>query len=167
MKSVSIVRVVCVAGALFGSAPAARGAASRATSSGSCYGEDNLTVSFGTSLFPGVGGFVAVDYGFHDAISGGGSMAFMLLGADDFRVPLMARAAFHPFNLSVLAEHIPVREFIDVYAGLAAGYGFGAPPPLPVREYIGARFFWTDSFFGVIEEAGGLGYFNAGVGFSF
>jgi hypothetical protein len=139
-----------------------------ATSAGSCYEQRSLTVSFGGSLFWGYGPFVGVDYAFHHVISGGGAVALLWgLYGDYLWLPVMARAAFHPFNLSVLADKIPVRDKVDVYAGFAVGWKFIDDPWPRFREYLGARYFFTPNFFGVLEEGSGLGNINIGVGFKF
>ena len=116
------------------------------------------TISFGGSLFWGYGFFGGVDYGFHDAISGGGAVALLVHPFyDEVWLPVVARAAFHPFNLRVLADKIPVRGQVDPYVGLATGWKFIDDPTFRFREYIGVRYFFTEHFFGLLEEGSGLG----------
>lgn len=99
-----------------------------------------------------------------------------------YQVPILARAAFHPFNLNVLAEKIKVRDKLDVYVGPSMGWqigwtnwkgsgsAIGSSPSyggFVIREYIGARWFFTPNFAVTLEDCGGLGVINAGVVFKF
>ncbi|MBD3345497.1 MAG: hypothetical protein GF401_10585 [Chitinivibrionales bacterium] len=155
-----------------------------ATSSGSCYGKGDIIVSAGIPLWP-FGLYGAFDYGFHDCISGGGGFGFYGYSYSSLwkyrYLPIGIRAAFHPFNLEVLADKIPVRDKLDAYAGLAFGQrigwasweGAGAKLEEPevggfmVREYIGIRYFPTDNFFLTAEEGGLTWTLNIGVGLKF
>ena len=159
-------------------------AANWATSEGSCYGQWSKNISFGMSLLH-FGGFAAFDLGVHDCISAGIATGYNGYGYSRYwrynYVPIAGRAAFHPFNLRVLADKVRVRDKLDVYLGLASGgrigwarwEGSGDELKEPnvggffIREYIGIRFFPKDFFYLVAEEGSGLGTFNLGVGFKF
>jgi len=72
-----------------------------------------------------IGFFGSFDYGFHDAISGGIASGFNGHGwryYQYFTIPFAVRAAFHPFNLKVIADKIKIRNKMDVYVGLATGW---------------------------------------------
>jgi len=158
-------------------------AADWATSKGSCYGEGKSQLSFGFIAYY-VGAFAAFDYGFHDAISGGIAVGFNNWHYSNIwdynHVPIVVRAAFHPFNLKALADEIKIRDKLDVYVGLSSGWRVGwatyrhsgIEPIEPsvggffIREYIGARFFPSKNFFLMAEEGSGLGYFLIGIGFN-
>jgi hypothetical protein len=148
-----------------------------ATSDGSCYAKGNLNIGGGLSvaLF---GAFVAADYGIHDAISIGGLTGYSGFGYGNGRlnyIPVYVRGAFHPFNLKVLADKISVRNKLDPYAGLAAGWAFGFGSGYsndidfasPVREYLGVKFYPKENLYLMAEEAGGLNWINLGVGYKF
>ena len=154
-----------------------------ANSYGSCYGQWSKTISIGMSLLH-FGSFAAFDLGFHDCISGGIAVGYNGYGHSSYwrynYVPIVGRAAFHPFNLNVLSDKIRVRNKLDVYVGLSSGGRIGwaterksTPAGTPdvggffIREYIGLRFFPTDHFYLLVEEGSGLGVFNLGIGFKF
>lgn len=94
-------------------------------------------------------------------------------------MPILARGSLHPFNLSVWAEKIKIRNRLDPYVGLSMGWnigwaswkGSGVKLHTPgtggfiLRENIGVRFYPTSKFYVNFEEGGGLGLFNFGVGF--
>ena len=156
-----------------------------ASSIGSCYEKGNKNLGAGMCLVH-FGYFFSFDYAFHDAISGG-----VATGYNGFRIshlwrynymPIVVRAAFHPFNLKAWADKISVRHKIDVFIGLASGTrigwvnfrGDGIKPVVEpdvggffVREYFGIRFFPTDMFYISAEEGSGLGLLNIGVGLKF
>lgn len=154
------------------------------SSIGSCYAKNDKNASATLPIWP-IGIFSAFDYGFHDCISGGGGIgiygySFSSLWRYHY-LPIIARAAFHPFNLSVLADKIKVRNKLDVYAGIATGVRIGwvtwkgSGPKLDepkitkflFREYIGIRFYPTEKFYLVAEEGGALLIFSIGVGLKF
>ncbi len=155
-----------------------------ATGIGSCYKQHSKTISLGMSLLH-FGFFAAFDYGVHDAISVGIASGYNGYGHSRYWryhfVPIGGRAAFHPFNLSVLADKIKVRDKLDVYVGFAMGGRVGwatweyngdelDEPKVGgffFREYIGIRFFPTNNFYIMCDEGSGLGVFNLGVGFAF
>jgi hypothetical protein len=149
------------------------------TSDGSCFqpGQKQLTIGFNT-WYPGPN--VGFDMAFHDVISGGAAAGFNWwphYSYTYFRIPIVVRAAFHPFNLKVLADKIPVRDRLDVYAGFGSGWGiwFGAdyrdnPPDVwgfTFRERVGATWYFTPTFYANAEEGSGLGSLNLGIGFKF
>lgn len=97
-------------------------------------------------------------------------------------MPMVVRAAFHPFNIKAWADRIIARYKIDVFIGVSSGWRVGwvnyrgasqDKPPEPeiggffIREYIGIRFFPTDMFYILAEEGSGLGLLNIGVGLKF
>jgi hypothetical protein len=133
-----------------------------ATDKGSAFTKYSKQAQFGVALFP-VGLIAAYEYGIHEAISGGVATGVMV---DPFvYVPLVVRAAFHPFNLASLSDRIAVRDKLDVYAGLATGFEFGedAPHPFVIREYLGVKYYF-DSRFGIFaEDCGGLGFLTVGL----
>jgi hypothetical protein len=133
-----------------------------ANDNGSAYAKDSKRLQFGFALAP-VGLVAAYEFGFHEAISGGVATGVMI---DPYvYVPLIGRAAFHPFNLASIHDRIAIRDKLDVFAGLAMGFEFGedAPHPFIIREYLGAKYYF-DSRFGVfIEDCGGLGFLTLGL----
>lgn len=160
-----------------------------ATSEGSCYAKGNLTIGGGLGI-SNFGAFVSGDYGIHDAISIGGAIGYNGYGYAwglynlDLRenfVPIYVRGAFHPFNLKVLSEKIAIRNKLDPYIGLAAGYtigwwsgdrhGYAFSNDLafysPVRELVGVKFYPTEKLYLTAEEGGGLSWINFGVGYKF
>lgn len=168
-----------------------------ASSEGSCFKKGDINVSAGLGI--GWFGFFAVgEYGINDAISVSVGTGYNGYGFDKWwrynYIPIVARGAFHPFNLKVLSNKIKIRNKLDPYAGLALGYHIGWASELekmPVytdnpwlsdivnnskpegvghftfREYIGAKFYLTDKFFLTLEEGGGLSWLNFGVGLKF
>ena len=95
-------------------------------------------------------------------------------------VPVMARGAFHPFNLAALADKIVIRDVIDVYAGLAAGWLFvwvkrdnvtlqkeSDEPGFRIREYIGMRYHFNPKWSFFIEDCGYLTNIAGGVSYKF
>jgi len=155
-----------------------------ATGEGSCYSKGAKIIGAGGSILP-FGFYGSFDFGVHDAISAGGAVGWNTYGYSSIwrynAIPILARGAFHPFNLSVLADKIKVREKLDAYVGLAAGWrigfwsydGPGVKPSTPsyggliLREYIGVRYFFTDNFGVTAEDCHGLGVLNIGVCFKF
>jgi hypothetical protein len=152
-----------------------------ATSEGSCYGKGNLSVGGGLSI-GWFGAFASADYGIHDAISIGGAVGYsgygygLGFGRVNF-LPIYVRGAFHPFNLKVLSDKISIRDKLDPYAGIAAGYtaiwwsgssfsSYDSPFSL-LREYIGVKFYPKGKLYLLAEEAGGLSWINIGVGYKF
>lgn len=153
------------------------------TSTGSCYGQGSANISFGFIAYY-LGAFAAFDYGFHDAISGGIAIGYNNWHYSNIwtysQVPVVARVAFHPFNLKAIADHVGIRDKLDVYIGIASGWRVGwanyrlsgiqpAEPTVGgffVREYIGARYYPSKNFFVVAEEGSGLGWFLIGIGFN-
>jgi hypothetical protein len=127
---------------------------------GSAYTKDSKSLSVGLSAIP-VGLSFAYDYGFHPAISGGGATGAIM--SPDVYVPMIARAAFHPFNLKAWAVDRGLREKLDIFGGLASGFELGANAPFPfiIREYIGARFYFAPKFAAFMEDC--AGFLNMGV----
>jgi hypothetical protein len=158
-------------------------AADWATSSGSCYAKGDKIISGGVSLF-WFGAFGAFDYGFHDCISGGGAVGYNTYSFSSYYrvhyIPIIVRAAFHPFNLKVLADKIKVRDKLDVYVGPSIGWsinfitskstaplGLGEPDisGFIFREYLGVRYYFSDKFGVFAEDCAGLGAICFGVSF--
>jgi hypothetical protein len=146
-------------------------AADWATSEGSCYakGDKNLDVGIPIPEYP-LGVHAAFDYGFHDAISGGGGIGFRYYYGDVAYLTFLGRAAFHPFNLKVLADKIKVRDKLDVYAGptfwIAPSLN-GFDPQWWIREYLGARWHFNPKLSVFLEDCGGFGYIDGGISFKF
>jgi len=156
-----------------------------ASSEGSCFQKGDINVSAGLGI--GWFGFFAVgEYGINDAISVSVGTGYNGYGFSDYLrynyIPIVARGAFHPFNLKVLSNKIKIRNKLDPYAGLALGYHIGwasdlkdnpyddATPSVghfSFREYIGAKYYPTEKFYLTLEEGGGLSWLNFGVGLKF
>jgi hypothetical protein len=133
-----------------------------AIDAGSAYTKLSKRIQFGVALSP-VGLVTSYEYGFHEAISGGVATGLMI---DPYvYVPIIGRAAFHPFNLASLCDRIAIRDKLDVFAGLAVGFELGAdsPDPFVFREYLGARYFFNSKFGVFVEDCGGLGFLNIGL----
>jgi hypothetical protein len=133
-----------------------------AVDNGSAYQKDSKTLNFGFATVP-FGFTAAYEYGFHEAISG--SMATGIILNPYLYVPIIGRAAFHPFNLRAWADHIAVRDRLDPYVGLAMGFQLGeeAPSLFVLREYIGVRFRLNEKYALYAEDCAGLGFFNFGL----
>ncbi len=163
MKGVNkICRPLAVALVIFSSAVAEEWAVDQ----GSAYRKESKTLSFGFAAIP-TGIIAAYEYGFHEAISA--SIASGLMINPYIYVPVIARAAFHPFNLKAWADHIAVRDKLDVYIGPAMGFELGenAPDVFVLREYIGARFHINSKYALWAEDCAGLGFFNIGMTIAF
>jgi hypothetical protein len=159
-------------------------AADWASGEGSCYAKGDKIISAGVSLF-WFGFFGGFDYGIHDCISVGGAIGYNTYSFSDwYRVhymPILVRGAFHPFNLKVLKDKIGVRDKLDVYVGPTIGYSInwvtekndlniGGKPDVNgfvFREYIGARYHFTDKFSAFVEDCAGLGVICLGASFNF
>ena len=148
---------------------------------GSAYQKADKNISVGTSFFP-IGFYGGFDYAFHEAISGGGAVGFNVWPHPyyrDYFVPILGRAAFHPFNLAVIADKVPARDRLDPYVGFSVGgrinwwrwkdgygssYGGGSSARgFVLREWIGVRWYITDQLAVFAEDCAGLGYLNAGL----
>lgn len=158
-------------------------AADWATSQGSCYTKGNMNVSTGVSLYH-FGAYGIFDYAIHDAISIGGELGYNGYSFSPYwrynYFPVAVRGSFHPFNLAVWSDKIPIRNKLDPYLGLAMGWKIGWETErvsgssveatriggFLIRENIGVRFYPTSKFYLNFEEGGGLGLFNFGVGFN-
>ena len=155
-----------------------------ATGEGSCFSKDSKEVSVGLSMFD-FGFYAAYDMGFHDAISGGIVTGYNGYSDSWFsygEVPILVRAAFHPFNLVALKDKISVRDKLDVYVGPSMGYeigwvswkdgsvaglNLGTYGGFIFREYIGVRYFFTPKIAVTAEDCAGLGVINIGICFKF
>jgi|WetSurMetagenome_2_1015567.scaffolds.fasta_scaffold00150_27 hypothetical protein len=165
------VRLLCVAaGTCLALWSGASGSGTWSTSSGSCFGKGDKRISAGLALWP-FGANAAFDYAFHDVISGGGGIgvktSYFTPGSSFFVVA--ARAAFHPFNLAVLADKIKVRDKFDVFVGIAPhfGIGFDGPPHYEwgAWPYAGGRWQFSPKVSLYAEECAGLGDVCAGFNF--
>ena len=148
----------------------------------SSYSKGDMLGSAGIGIYH-LGVFAAFDYGIHDCISAGAAVGFnsysKQVGIRVNQVPLMVRAAFHPFNLAVLADKIIIRDMVDVYVGLSTGWVFrwqkteyiNAPndthPGLGLREYIGLRYHFTDKLGLFVEDCGEIATIALGVTYKF
>jgi hypothetical protein len=155
-----------------------------ATSDGSCYAQGDKIGSAGLSVYY-FGLYAAFDYGIHDAISIGGGLGYNgyspTLSWRYNYLPIMIRGAFHPFNLAAIADKIAARNMVDVYIGLATGWQIGwatwnndgepigtrEPGGFVIREYIGARYFFSDKVALFLEHCPGLTNIAAGVSYKF
>jgi hypothetical protein len=168
-----------------------------ATDQGSCFNKGSKIIQGGMGFFMGggpIGGSATFEYGFLEAISGGGGFGISgyhsstyLQGHYTYTNMFFAvRACFHPFNLKVLEDKIPVRDKVDVYAGPVVGFEvvmdswhadpayIGTTPVTDadastpyVQPLIGARYFFTPGFSVFLEEGSGFGWINSGVAFKF
>jgi len=155
-----------------------------ASSEGSCFKKGNFNVSAGLGI--GWFGFFAIgEYAINDAISVSVGTGYNGYGFNEWYrynyIPIVARGAFHPFNLKVLSNKIKIRNKLDPYAGLALGYHIGwaseriddpynSNPDVgyfAFREFFGAKYYLTDKFYLTLEEGGALSWLNFGVGMKF
>jgi hypothetical protein len=151
-----------------------------ATSSGSCFSKGDVNLSAALSLIR-IGGYITGDFAILDAVSVGGGIGYNVdpynsLETDHF-VPLVFRGSFHPFNLKEIADKISVRDKLDTYASIYAGWKFGwitwdkSIHPIEAKDIdgfyvnanLGARYYFTPSLSG-FAEIGGFSVF--GFGFS-
>ncbi len=142
-----------------------------ATSDGSCYAKHDMYLDVGIPLpmYP-AGVHAAFDYAFTDAISGGGGMGFRYYYGAESYFTFLARAAFHPFNLTVWHDKVKVRDKLDIYGGLTTWIGpslNGYDPDWGIREYIGMRWHFAPKFCLFVEDCGGFGYVDGGITFKF
>ena len=147
---------------------------------GSAYAQGNIIGSLALS-FHHFGAYGAFDYGLHDCISAGAAVGYDGYKQLDVRynhIPLMARVAFHPFNLSVLADKIIIRDMVDVYLGITTGVLFIAinkgdeilagnseKTGFRVREYLGMRYAFTERWGFFVEDCGDVSTIAAGVSY--
>jgi hypothetical protein len=116
-------------------------------------------------MYP-LGVHCAFDYGFHDAISGGGGIGMRYYyGTSPVYFTFLGRAAFHPFNLKVWADKIKVRDKLDVWVGPTAWFApaINGWPDWGVREYLGARWHFTPKIGVFLEDCGGFGFIDGGL----
>ena len=148
----------------------------------SCYTKGMMLGSAGISIYH-FGAFVAFDYGLHDCISAGLAAGYngytYVPEVRTHRIPIVARAAFHPFNLSVLADKLDIRNLIDVYIGLSTGWMFrwqttkydllrgNEPSTFSLREYIGLRYYFTEKLAVFVEDCGEIAYISGGITYKF
>jgi len=151
-----------------------------ATGNGSCYEQGHKLPSAAFSVYhPGF--YLAFDYGLHDCISAGAALGYTGYSELQFRYnhfPIIARAAFHPFNLSAISDKIIVRNMIDVYAGISTGFFFvwvtekemtNQPHKTDdhtgfrIREFIGMRYCINEKWNFFIEDSGSLSTVALGV----
>jgi opacity protein-like surface antigen len=185
-KSNNLFTAILLFIALAGSA----GASDWSTSDGSCFTQGDKLISAGLSVWY-FGLYAGFDYAVHDAISVGGGLGYNGYSPNlNYRynyVPVLIRGAFHPFNLSVLADKIVVRNMIDVYIGVTTGWRFGwysdrgdnrpytyTPSSNDMytgyffpREYVGARYFFKDNIALFVEHCPGLSDISGGISFKF
>jgi len=151
-------------------------------SEGSCYAQGDMLASAGLSVHY-LGIYGAFDYAVHDCFSAGaaaGYVGYSLLDARHHHVPIMARVAFHPFNLAALADKIIFRDMVDVYAGIATGWLFVwvkrdnvsledevDKPGFRIREHLGMRYHFNPKWSFFVEDCGYLSNIAAGVSYKF
>jgi hypothetical protein len=142
------------------------------SAAGGCYSKGDKILDAGIGMWPFVPS-VHFEIGVHDYVSVGGATGLLIPYLD---IPILARGAFHPFNLPVLQDKISIRDKLDAYAGLVAGLSVGPgdfSPVWPVfGEIIGARFYMSESFGFYAEECwagpgSDLGWISGGVTFKF
>lgn len=140
-------------------------AANWAMDVGSCFQKGDMYLSAGVPLYP-FGLNAAFDYGFHEVISGGGGIGFRTFIYSNY-FSIVARAAFHPFNLKVLEEKISVRNKFDVFVGLAPyfGAGIGNGPDWGFWPYAGGRWQFAPKFSLFAEICPPFGFLNVGINF--
>jgi hypothetical protein len=137
-------------------------------SENSCYSRGAMLGSAGISVYY-FGVYAAFDYGIHDCISAGAAAGYNGDSRPGYRinqVPLMIRAAFHPFNLAVLADKIIIRDMVDLYAGITTGRVIrwetskyddlrgDVHSGFSIREYLGLRYHFSDKIAIFIEDCG-------------
>jgi len=174
---------------------------SAAQGAGGCYGKDCevLQAGVGFGLYAGGYGNLTVppisgtfDYGATDLVSLGIGIGFQgssytLFDGNNGQwkwsyasVPVMARAAFHPFHLDAIKQSIPSRDKWDVYGGLSLGYAItgyhetvageagGTPLYAPGSSYpqlgllLGTRWYLNPKFAVYFEEGSGFGWVTIG-----
>lgn len=146
----------------------------------SCYAQGDKTISLAMSL-KHTGVFGAFDIAVHDLVSVGGAFGFnryeVYTGWQYWQYPLLGRVAFHPLNLGFLAENLKIRDNIDLYAGVTAGFVLinshwngvtsqvGQPEKTGVRisELLGLRVKLNDRFSLFAEDCGEAGHFALGL----
>ncbi|MBN1758250.1 MAG: hypothetical protein JW863_08035 [Chitinispirillaceae bacterium] len=147
------------------------------------YSKGDLLGSAGVSVYH-FGAIVAGDYGLHDLFSAGIAAGYngysFVPQVRTHQVPLVARLAFHPFNLSAIADKIVVRTMIDVYAGICGGWVFRwqtsergilldeqEKGSFAIREYIGMRYYFKENIALFVEDNGPLSYIGGGITYKF
>jgi hypothetical protein len=148
-------------------------AAGPVSASGGCFAKGDKIVDAGVGVWPFViGGHFEV--GVHDFVSVGGGTG---IGFPGPVFPILARGAFHPFNLPVLQDKITFRDKLDAYIGVVAGLSISlrdidATVEPSFGEIIGARFYMSEKIGFFAEHCGAwpgydLGYIAGGVTFKF
>jgi hypothetical protein len=149
-----------------------------ANSEGSVYSQGDMIGSAGISVHY-FGAYVAFDYGLHDCISVGaatGYNGYTNLSLRYNRVPIIGRAAFHPFNLAALADKVIIRNMIDIYAGIATGWIFvwersdlfnDNYGKFTIREYLGLRYHFSEKLSLFVEDCPGVAYIAGGISYLF
>jgi len=157
-KRAGCVMMVLIAGAVL----------SRAEASDGCFGKGNMLLDAGIGIWPFIPA-AHFEVGVHDMVSVGGASGLVIPWID---IPILARGAFHPFNLPVLVDKIPVRDKLDTYAGIVVGLSISPGESYPVwptiGEIIGVRYYVSEKFGFYAEEclAGpgeDLGYISGGI----
>jgi len=155
------------------------------TGNGSCFYQGCKQVS-GAVSFSKLGLFSAVDIGILDLVSIGGVTGYNrydeLTGWQYRRFPVLGRVALHPLNFSFLADLLLIRDRIDLYGGIAAGFIYihsswngirdqqiGTPDEsgVSIGPYLGLRLSLTDRWQVFVENCGDASAFALGVGMRF
>ena len=194
MKSITHVAAIATIIGCFVSLSVAQG-------SGSCFakGDQYIQAGIGVGLYGGYGDLTfppisgMYEYGIDNLISIGGGIGYQGSSYSSYNpefgeyewnyayIPIMARVAFHPFNLDAISKSIPSRDKWDVYGGLSFGYaivnysetipltGFeGAPAYSVGASYfqagllLGTRWYFNPKFAMYLEEGSGFGWVNIG-----
>lgn len=152
-----------------------------ATGNGSCFYQGSRRISGALSISP-TGVYAAIDLGLHDLISVGGTVGYnrhhYLSGWKYRNYPVLGTVALHPLNFTFLADLLLIRDRIDLYGGIAAGYvlvnsswnavspTIGTPKKSGIRigEYLGIRFFLNDQWHLFAEDCGAASGFALGLG---
>ena len=147
----------------------------------SCFGVGSKYLSGGLSISK-FGAYTAIDIGIHDLLSIGGAAGYNryeeLTGWKYRRYPILGRVALHPLNFSFLADLLLIREQVDIYGGVAAGYTLvhaswngvtariGTPDEsgLRIGTYLGLRVAFGPLWHLFAENCGDATNFAIGIG---
>ncbi|MBD3392262.1 MAG: hypothetical protein GF418_09360 [Chitinivibrionales bacterium] len=136
------------------------------------YAKGDMMIGAGIGIVPFIPG-AHFDIAVHDMVSVGAAMGVHIPWID---IPLIGRGAFHPFYLPPLRDKIDVKRILDPYVGVIAGISIDPGDDTPVLpsfgEFIGCRFFISESFGFYAEESAtwpgeDLGFLSGGVVFKF
>jgi hypothetical protein len=153
-----------------------------ATGEGSCFKQEDKIASGGLSISY-VGVYAAIDFGLHDLFSVGGVGGYnrheFLSGWKYRKYCALGRVALHPLNFAFLADIIRIRDKVDMYGGIAAGYvlissswngvtdPIGTPDESAIKigEYLGIRYHFNDRWCIFAEDCGEVTNFALGLSY--